>query len=214
MKKELSEETSFLEFSKVNKSLMPFKHFYAENVFTEKVSNNLLEWIKDNDLFVQKNEQFYRNSWFNITPENLPAELKDVFSIEGLKILKKKVEDIFEVSFLEDILVFAQKYVKGEGTLIHTDYMEPINRDYQYFFTHRMIAYLNDGWNEEMGGTFGVFRSSNPSDIVNTFVPKHNSAVGIAHGPHSYHAVSGVTNGVRYAIQFNFLSKELKYEGE
>lgn len=208
------EKENFLDFSNTMKSILPFKHFYVENVFTEKVSNQLFDWLKDNNSFVKKDEQFYRNSWFNITPNDLPNELKDVFSIEGLKNLKKKVEEIFEVSFNEDILVFAQKYVVGEGTLIHTDYMEPQNRNYQYFFTHRMIVYLNDGWNGEMGGEFGVFKSPNPLDIVNTYLPKHNSAVGIAHGPTSYHAVSGVTKGTRYAIQFSFLSMEMKYEGE
>lgn len=210
----LKNDHSFLNLTNVKKSIVPFKHFYADNVFTEKVSYDLLNWIKDNKSFVKKNEEFYKNSWFNISPENLPEDLKDIFSKEGIKYFKSRMEQIFEVSFNEDVLVFAQKYEKGEGTLIHTDYMDPQNRNYQYLFTHRIIVYLNDGWTEKMGGTFGIFESPNPSDLVSTFVPKHNSAVGIAHGPSSYHAVSGVNEGVRYAIQFSFLSKDMKYEGE
>lgn len=203
-----------VRFSHVKRFDQPYKYFHTEEVFAPEAAQALLKWIESSDKFIHKEENFYRNSWFNISSKELPDYLKDVFSLENLTEIKKNMERIFETSFLDEFLIFAQKYSPGEGTLIHTDYMEPENRNYQYFFTHRMIVYLNHGWKPKNGGLFGVFSTSNPKDIVASFEPFHNTAVGLAHGPESYHAVSAVSEEVRYAIQFSFLSKELKYEGE
>jgi len=202
-----------VKFSKINYFENPYKYCQITEVFSQEVADSLLNWLESIE-FTKKEEEFYRNSWFNISSEVLPDNLKLVFSHKNLKKIKSNVEKIFGVTFTEDMLIFGQKYEPGEGTLIHTDYMEPTNRNYQYFFTHRMIVYLNHGWEEKQGGLFGVFSSSDPKDIISTFEPIHNTAVSLSHGPSSYHAVSSVNEGIRYAIQFSFLSKELKYEGE
>ncbi|MFC5775868.1 cyclophane-containing peptide 2OG-Fe(II) oxygenase YhhC [Ectobacillus antri] len=201
----LSKISSILRFENIQRFSEPFTHFNVQEVLSHEEADRILTWLETTDMFIPRKEQFYRSSAFHLSPENTPNEVADFFSIENLSAIKVKVEDIFGVKFEDRFTISANKYLPGQGTLIHTDYVKPGFRD-QFFFTHRFLLYLNRGWKEKDGGSLGIFNTPNPEDLSKVIHPIHNTGVGLAINQKSYHAVEAVHSGERYTLNFTFLS--------
>ncbi|OPD56275.1 2OG-Fe(II) oxygenase [Bacillus anthracis] len=207
----ISHKKSPLQFEGVRKFETPFKHFEVSEVLKPEESYRILTWLENTNMFIPRKEQFYRSSAFHLSPENAPNDVTDFFSIENLANFKIKIEEIFKIKFKDKFTVSANKYLPGQGTLIHTDYVRANYRD-EFFFTHRFLLYFNRGWKPEDGGSLGIFNSPNPSDLEKVINPVHNTGVGLSINPHSYHAVEAVSSGERYTLNFTFLAADGEHQ--
>jgi len=201
-------------FSDIQSFNNPFKYFYVKDVLSDKFVENLLTWFEETTNFIpHSSENYFKNSAFHISSTNIPENLKEYLNYENMYLIKNKVEQIFKTKFKNKFIVSVHRYLPGEGTSIHNDILAIDDRD-EYFFTHRFIIYINRRWNEEDGGVLGIFGSNNPQDLVNIIKPINNTGVGIAFTNNAWHAVSEVSNGIRYGLHFNFVSENNKYEDE
>jgi len=195
-----------LKFHNTTRFDQPWPHFHVGQVLSHEMADRLLTWLETTDLFLPRREEFYRSSAFHLSPQNVPDHLSDFVSTETLKALMNKVEQLFGINFHERFSVSANRYGPSQGTLIHTDYVDVARRD-EYFFTHRFLIYLNRDWQESNGGWLGLFNSANESDLAKTVAPANNTGIGLVISPRSYHAVSAVTRGNRYTLNFTFRSR-------
>ena len=88
--------------------------------------------------------------------------------------------------------------ISGHGIGIHNDDPEPGSE------TYRLVIQLNREFRDSYGGHLALFNSNNIQDIHRIVKPIHNSAIAFALLPHSWHAVSYVSEGERYSIVFSF----------
>ncbi|WP_339148460.1 MULTISPECIES: 2OG-Fe(II) oxygenase [unclassified Sutcliffiella] len=191
-------------FNGLTYNIYPYGHILVEKVFEEKVANDILNWLENNELWKYNDASNHKSSGFFINKDNLPDNLLSVFSGESLENLLDTFEEIFKTSFFEKFSVAAVKHEVGHGTTIHTDYIENNKAD----FTHRFIVYLNRDWKEDDGGLFGVFKGRNMDSLVSTIPPLNNSGVGLYISQTSYHAVSVVKNSRRFSLVFSLLSRD------
>lgn len=195
-----------MQINNVNKFEKPYKHFSLDNPFKPQDADKILRWLETTNMFTSRKERLLRSSSFFLSAENIPSEVADFFSNQNLISLKKDIENIFNIEFKDYFTVSANKFVLGEGALIHTDYIDPESKS-EIYFTHRFLLYFNRGWVETDGGSLGIFNSSDQNDLEKTINPIHNTAIGFAINPHSYHAVSAIKNGIRFTLNFSFTSK-------
>ncbi|WP_340027402.1 2OG-Fe(II) oxygenase [Paenibacillus sp. FSL H7-0940] len=189
----------------------PYFHFKVEQFFDSKVAGHLLSWLQDTNLYRTVEGGFYKQTMFPITTDRLPEDLQNLFDEKNRNQIQKKAEQYFETMFHDSFLITAHRLLPTEKTLIHNDYLaDPYHM--KYGFTHRIIVYINDQWKREDGGVLGVYASDQSSDLVHTYEPIHNSAIGLAFSPNSYHDVSEVVGGERYTINFTFLSKSPNFK--
>ncbi|MGE7928336.1 2OG-Fe(II) oxygenase [Lysinibacillus xylanilyticus] len=199
-------KNNYLDFTKTKFVNNPYKYIVVQNVFNPKFATLLLEWFQKTNNFNKFNESGYKNSIFHISKNTLPSNIEELINLENLKFLKGELEFAFKVKFTDDILISAQKYLPGDGTLIHNDYYE--NSDDAFHFTHRFFVYLNSEWIKDNGGILGIFKENNVNSLVEEVYPYHNWGVGIEFEKNSWHAVSAIKKGERFAIHFDFKKKE------
>lgn len=185
----------------------PYKHFQVKKIFNSAAANTILSWLETTNLFIPRKEHFYRSEAFHLSPANIPNNLQQYFNMNNLNQIKELAQEVFDVKFKDKFTVSANKYLTGQGTLIHTDYITPKNRD-EFYFTHRFLIYLNREWNEDDGGKLGLFGSASEKDIKKLIKPLHNSGIGFQVSPISYHAVEFVKSGERFSLNFTFISQE------
>jgi len=185
----------------------PFRHFQVAQVLDEQLADRLLAWLETTPNFIPRNQEFYRSSAFHVSPTAAPAALETFFSVPNFQALRGIMSESFGVPLADRIFLSANRYVPGQGTLIHTDY-EPDGRRTEFSFTHRFLLYLNRGWAAADGGALGLFDGPEPTDLVTTVAPTHNRGVALEIGPTSYHAVAAVQSGQRYSLNFTFATRE------
>ncbi|MBU8772025.1 2OG-Fe(II) oxygenase [Cytobacillus oceanisediminis] len=207
--KGINKNSGELEFTDVKLYVEPYPHVTVGNVFDPRLADMVLNWLKVTHLWKPQNASTHKSSAFNINHSIIPDNLACLFSGKSLLNLLTKLEELFNDSFEDKFIITAFKHVEGQGTAIHTDFEVKFPLD----FTHRFIVYFNDDWIENDGGILGLFQSGKVTDLVKTINPIHNTGVGLIFGPSSYHAVSAVTNKVRYSLVFSLLSKSGKYKG-
>lgn len=203
-----------IKFSNVNKYEKPFKYFHVKEVLSDEFADKLIKWFESTPNFTQHNRtNHYKNSTFHISSESIPEELKEFLTVENFKNIKNKVEEIFEVPFSDKFILSVHRYLPSEGTLIHNDYLEKEDRD-EHFFTHRFFIYINRDWKEDAGGILGIFSDNNSDSLRDVVKPVHNTGVGLEFSKKSWHAVSAIREGVRYALHFNFTTRDKLYINE
>lgn len=206
-------EQSALLFSNVETYDSPFRFFQVQEVLSPNFAEELLKWFETTNNFIMNNKSYFKNATFHVSSNNVPMSLQHLVTKENMFCIKKKVEEIFDVKFQDRFIISVHRYLPGEGTLIHNDILEEGSRD-EHFFTHRFLVYLNRSWEKSDGGVLGIFNSNNPESLEKLIEPLHNTAVGLAFTRKSWHAVSAVSKGTRYALHFNFVSEDNKYEDE
>ena len=103
-----------------------------------------------------------------------------------------------QIVFFNSPTDIAEKSVKpGQRIRLHNDFIAGAE-------THRLMIQLNQGWKDENGGFLLFFNSADASDLHKVFRPVHNSAVGFAISPESYHAVSTLHAGERFTLVYSF----------
>jgi Rps23 Pro-64 3,4-dihydroxylase Tpa1-like proline 4-hydroxylase len=159
-----------------------------------------------------REELFYRSENIYLSAANVPPALAAVFSPASRRELRQSLEEHFRHEFAPTLQVTANKYLPGQGTLIHTDFVpRHLGRD-RFFFTHRFLAYFLRTWASGCGGALGLFASTNQASLAKTIEPSHNAGVGLVIGPRSYHAVASVKEGARYTLNFCLRSATGEYE--
>ncbi|OPD56325.1 hypothetical protein BVG01_25040 [Bacillus anthracis] len=196
-----------VKFNGCKLSHTPFTHVRIEEVFSNDIAEKLLIWLENYENWKDDTDSLNKSLSSQLTVNEIPQYLKNVFSGDILAKLKTKLESIFEVRFEENIYISVTKRTVGHGTKIHTDYIQPENRD-KYYFTHRFLIYLNNGWDKKDGGMLGIFESYDANSIVNTIEPLHNSGFGFVISPNSYHAVGAVSDGERYNLLISLRENE------
>ncbi|SDZ40627.1 2OG-Fe(II) oxygenase [Bacillus sp. 166amftsu] len=196
-----------ISFKEVKSFKDPFSHILVNEVLAPAVAKQVLDWLKETELWEIQNATNHNSLAFNIDLSDVPDNLKGIFSGNTFLKLFKTFEDIFKVSLKETLVLTAFMYKEGGGTTIHTDFeTEKINT-----FTHRFIIYFNDDWTEKDGGALGLFRSESVEDLVKIIPPIHNTGVGMLFSPFSHHAVGAVNSGTRYSLVFSLLSDTKSY---
>jgi Rps23 Pro-64 3,4-dihydroxylase Tpa1-like proline 4-hydroxylase len=185
----------------------PFRHFQVGQVLDGQLAGRLLEWLEVAPNFIPHNKKFYRSSAFHVSPRNAPQALEEFFTVSNFQALRGIMSESFALPFTDRVILSANRYGPGQGTLIHTDY-EPDGRRNDFSFTHRFLLYLNRGWIAAAGGELGLFDGPEPTDLVTSVAPTHNSGLAIEIGPTSYHAVAAVRSGQRYSLNFTFAALE------
>lgn len=135
------------------------------------------------------------------------AGVCDLLGPVQLQRIRLVLEQSFQVQLEDRFEAVAHKMIKGQKIGIHNDFGAP-------WRTHRLVVQLNRGFSEDHGGQLIFFNSHDPSDVHRAFRPVHNTAVGFALTSAAYHAVTEITEGVRYSIVYSFwaLSKGRKSE--
>lgn len=190
----------------------PFRHLTVEEVFPSGLADAVLSWLETTDAWVPREEAFYRSENIHLSAANVPPELAPLFSPVSRRELRRSLEEHFRHEFAPTLHVSANKYLPGQGTLIHTDFVPGhMTRD-RFFFTHRFLVYFLRTWDAGCGGALGLFASAEPASLVRTIEPGHNAGVGLVIGPRSHHAVAAVKEGVRYTLNFCLRSATGEYE--
>jgi len=130
----------------------------------------------------------------------LPANLRILIERSFLEELRKAVERLLSAQLGSKIDVTAHKMVPGCRVGIHTDYGSLGQ-------THRLLVHLNRGWKAENGGLLMFFDEEHPSGEsrnLRCYSPHHRRAIGFEISPNSFHAVSRIVAGDRYALCFSF----------
>jgi hypothetical protein len=188
----------------------PFPHAAFDCFLDEEEAAVGLDWLKNECPWREREEEHYRSSNWHLDPAHLPSPLDVILSREKREEIRTAMERIFGVRLSPSLSLQANKYVAGDGTAVHSDY-DPAKRSGQYFFTHRLLWYLNDGWTEEQGGLLGLFEPDSSEPVV-LVEPRHNSGAAMAMSDRSLHAVSAQVTGVRYALVFSYTTESGEYQ--
>ena len=114
-----------------------------------------------------------------------------------IRVIRKTLSDAFKLNQLDLVAITAHKLIVGQSIRIHNDFIDEAE-------THRLIVQINSGWNEEDGGLFILFNSSNPEDIGKLIKPLNNGAIGFEISEYSNHAISKVYGASRYSLIYTF----------
>lgn len=185
---------------------VPFRYARWDRLLPDNLSQKALAYIREEANWIRKDAEHYRSDVRHLDIGALPPGLAEVLNDDVRSRIRYAVEETFGVVFEPDYYLMVNRYHPGDGTEVHTDWVDRGNRG-EYYFTHRLIWYLNGDWTEECGGLLGLFSGPSRRDLCEVIPPVHNSAVAITTSPSSYHAVSE-SRGMRYAIIFSFVAQE------
>lgn len=179
---------------------LPFAHFYSPSAFLDDTTLRLFEWFENNAPWKLVEADFYEQYEFSLMNNPLPQLLRSLRDMATIRIIRKTLSDAFKLNQLDLVAITAHKLIVGQSIRIHNDFIDEAE-------THRLIVQVNSGWNEEDGGLFILFNSSNPEDIGKLIKPLNNGAIGFEISEYSNHAVSKVYGTSRYSLVYTFKGK-------
>jgi Rps23 Pro-64 3,4-dihydroxylase Tpa1-like proline 4-hydroxylase len=190
-----------LYLSSVETFSKPFPYLFSPEAFSRDVSLEILDWLENIAPWKLVETNFYEQYEFSFDDVQLPAQLSFLQDDDFLDELKASIESLFQASLSNRIDLTAHKLVPGQRIRIHNDFIPGQE-------THRLLIQLNRSWTEDDGGFLLLFNSSDPADVHKTFRPFHNSIVGLAITPNSYHAVSTIHGGERFTLVYSFYGND------
>ncbi len=176
---------------------LPFAHFYSPSAFCDDTTLRLFAWFENNAPWNLVEADFYEQYEFSLMNNPPPKFLASLRDRGNIRIIQKTMSEAFKLNQLALVAITAHKLIAGQSIRIHNDFIDGEE-------THRFIVHINSGWNEEDGGLFILFNSSNPEDIAKIFKPLDNSALGFEISKYSNHAVSKVYGTTRYSVIYTF----------
>ena len=186
-----------VELSGVNGNTEPFPYSVVSKTFPSSLSLDILDWLESETSWKLVETDFYEQYEFSLLDIDLPERLSFFSDPASLQAIKNKFEGLFGVSLKDKFDMVAHKLVPGQSIRIHNDFIPGSE-------THRFTVQFNRGLEDDWGGWFVLFDSSNPADIHKIFRPTHNSALGFAISENSHHAISPICDGERYTMVFSF----------
>ncbi|GAA0886413.1 hypothetical protein GCM10009120_50120 [Sphingobacterium siyangense subsp. cladoniae] len=175
----------------------PFHHFSRVNLFDNAFARKLLEWLASDLNWEYTETDFYTQYEFSLKDIIVPEDLISVNSNETIDYIRRIFSKVFNVVNLELVDVTIHMLLDGHKMGVHNDFIGGEE-------SHRLVVQLNNGWNESKGGYLMLFNSRDPQDVSKLVQPRHNTAIGFAISPNSYHAVSRVNNFERYTLVYTF----------
>lgn len=189
--------SKLMELSGVRSYSEPFHYSIVSQAFPSSLSLNILDWLESETSWKLVKTDFYEQFVVSLLDVELPEHLSLFRDTKHLQTLRKKIEALFRVNFKDKFDIVAHRLVPGQSIRIHNDFIPG-------YETHRFTVQLNRGVQDNWGGWFILFDSSNPAEIHKILRPTHNSALGFAISECSYHAVSPLYDGERYTLVFSF----------
>ena len=190
-----------LNFSEINYYSKPFNYFTTPEIFSNGFDLELLDWLEKYDAWKLVEKDFYEQYEFSFADVQLPSHLSFFKEPSSLRIIKTKIEEIFQTRLSDKIDFNVHKLVAGQRIRIHNDFIQGQE-------SYRLLIQLNRGWNDENGGLLLLFNSDNPSDVHKIVTPVHNSGLAFKISPDSNHAVSTVYEGGRFTLVYSFYDAE------
>lgn len=186
-----------LRLSSVQTFSEPFPYMVSPECLDLDTSCQILAWFESGAPWRLVETDFYEQFEFSLLDIQLPPELTCLRTPDFLMLMKARVEELFGAVLSDRIDVTAHRLMPGQRIRLHNDFIARAE-------THRLLIQLNRSWKDENGGFLLFFNSDDPSDLHKVFRPVHNSAVGFAITPESYHAVSTVHAGERFTLVYSF----------
>lgn len=189
--------TSLLRLSSAETFSQPFPYVISPETLASDVSCRILAWLESDAPWQLVETDFYEQFELSLSDSQLPPDLAFLNSSEFLAAVKARMAVLFGAVLGDRIDATAHRLVSGQRIRLHNDFIAGAE-------THRLMIQLNRGWKDEYGGFLIFFKSADPSDLHKVFRPVHNSAVGFAITPESYHAVSTLHAGERFTLVYSF----------
>ena len=174
----------------------PFKYCAFADVFSSQSADGLLASLESSDGWHLAEKPFYQQYELSLC-DAFFDDVPKLITVDDVESAFKSVEQAFGISVQRRVEVVAHRMVAGQGIGLHNDSVPG-------WETHRLTVTLNRGFEDRNGGHLVFFNAHDPKDIHCVFRPIHNSAVAFELTPHSYHAVSEVTGGIRHSVVFSF----------
>ena len=174
----------------------PFRYFLARQCLAPHTEKSLLKWFESHAPWKLVVADFYEQFQFCMSDTSVPQNISHLVSSDNLTKLRLEMEQLFHVSFDDQINLVAHKLVPGQRIAIHNDFLKGEE-------THRLIVQINHGLRDEDGGFFILFNTEDPKDIHRIFRPIARSGIGFEICENSNHAVSQLYGGVRYTLVYS-----------
>ena len=179
----------------------PFLHMVIPDCMSERLAESLLTWFEEEAEWKScAIDDFYQLSDIDLRSAEIPEDLRILVDSAFLEDLRNRVAHFVNAHFSSKIDVTAHKMMPGCRIRVHNDHGDLGQ-------THRLLVHLNRGWTTENGGLLMLFDEEHPSlesSNLKCYLPHHRRAIGFEISPKSFHAVSTVTTGDRYALCFSF----------
>jgi hypothetical protein len=185
----------------------PFAHFRAAPALSERLASDLLSWMERAEGWRRHANDVYRSATIHLSPANAPRAVR-LFEDGHLAQVKAVAEAAFTCRFRQEVFVSANRHAPGDAVGMHNDHVEPASRD-RFFFTHRLVMYLNPDWQPEHGGVLQLHGRHGAVEV--RIDPLHNTCVGLAMGRHSHHSVTAIAQGSRYSLVFGLVTADGEY---
>lgn len=192
--------TTPLHLSSAETFFEPFHYVVSAECLDLDVSCQILAWFESDAPWQLVETDFYEQFEFSLLDIQLPPELSFLRAPDFLTLMKSRMAELFGAVLSDRVDVTAHRLVSGQRIRLHNDFIAGAE-------THRLLIQLNRSWKDENGGLLLFFNRNDPSDIHKVFRPAHNSAVGFAITPESYHAVSTLYAGERFTLVYSFYEK-------
>jgi len=190
-----------LRLSSVEAFANPFHYIVSPEAFDPEAGCTILAWFESNAPWELVEADFYEQFEFSLWEAQLPTNLSFLCEHAFLAAIKQRIAELFEVDLGHRVEITAHKLVPGQRIRLHNDFIPGAE-------THRLLIQLNRGWQDDNGGLLLFFNSADPADIHKIFLPVHNSAVGFAITPTSYHAVSTIYTAERFTLVYSFYEQK------
>ena len=175
----------------------PFPYFVIQRCLGHDFEQAILEWFDADAPWKLVETDFYEQFEFSLLHTSLPRALASLVEPKSLCALRKTMGTLFNQEFSDRMTVLAHKLVPGQRIAIHNDHLEGHE-------THRLTIQINRGLQDDNGGYFVLFNTSDPGDIHRILRPISGSALGFEIGENSNHAVSKLHSGQRYTLVYSF----------
>jgi Rps23 Pro-64 3,4-dihydroxylase Tpa1-like proline 4-hydroxylase len=180
----------------------PFSYCVATGIYDEATCKALMDYLEGDAPWRLVRQRFYSQYEFALDQDSLSG-VCDLLGRAHLRRITGLIEEAFQVQLEDRVEAVAHKMIKGQKIGIHNDFGAP-------WRTHRLVVQLNRGFEEDHGGQLLFFNSHDPNDVHRSFRPVHNTAVAFALTSAAYHAVSEITDGIRYSIVYSFWAASKK----
>ncbi|MDW5266114.1 MULTISPECIES: 2OG-Fe(II) oxygenase [Acidobacteriaceae] len=173
----------------------PFPHFIADEFFTKTESKMLLKWLETSQEWKQTVGSYFDYDRILVGSAKLPAPVSRLLKSRSIERLRELVEEHFKREMSTGARIMAHRLRPGNGIGLHTD---------ESVVGVVLNIYLNRHWDDAYGGHLVLFNSNNERDVASIIRPEHGRAVALLVDSKSFHAVSEVCKGQRFAISYFF----------
>ncbi|MEI6302527.1 MAG: 2OG-Fe(II) oxygenase [Betaproteobacteria bacterium] len=166
-----------------------------DHFLSDELGSNLLRWFEADSDWTKTEGKVFVYDRLTLGNREVPDDCRAILSSKFVLAIKTLAEKCAAKPLSTKYRLMAHRLVQGQGIGLHTDEARP-----GVVFN----VFINREWREEFGGYLILFRSANNSDISAVIAPLHNRAVAIPVHKTSFHAVSDVFSGTRFALSYFF----------